>query len=205
LKELGLTAFAAIIGFIGSLLAEGVQRWVYGPRLQLTFENNNEAFRAPTDIGIPKNADGIYIRLRVENVKPRIAKACRAYLTRVEQRVGNVWQDTNFRDSTQLYWSAQQQNALLPMDLARGVRQFVDLLYVLNPLPGVVHPLNPRHLHPSLAIELFLYAHIWATENANYRLTVLVSGDGVKPVSHRVIVEWRGVWNQINVRDGGAG
>lgn len=203
MKELGLTAFGAIIGFIASLLAEGVQRWVYGPRLQLTFENDSEAFRTPTDIGIPKNADGIYIRLRVENVKSRVAKACRAYLTKVEQRVDNQWQDTNFRDSTQLNWSGQQ-NGLMPIDLPRGVRQFVDLLYVLNPLPGIVHPLNPHHLHPSLAMELFQYAHIWATNNANYRLTLLVSGDGVLPVSHRIIVVWNGVWNQINVSDGGA-
>lgn len=204
MEKLGLTAFGAIIGFIGSLIAEGVQRWVYGPRLQLIFEDGNEAYRTPTDIGIPKNADGIYIRLRVENVKPRVAKSCRAYLTRVERRVGDDWRDTNFHDSTQLNWSGQQ-NGLMPLDLPRGVRQFVDLLYVLNPLPGVAHPLNQRHLHPTLAIELFQYAHIWSTDNANYRLTVLVSGDGVLPVSHRVIVEWNGIWNQIRASDGGAG
>jgi hypothetical protein len=210
LEKLGLTAFGAIIGFIGSLIAEGVQRWVYGPRLQLIFENGNSAYRTPTDMGNPKIADSIYIRLRVENVKPRVAKACRAYLTRVEQRVGTDWQDTNFRDTTQLNWSAQL-NGLMPMDLPRGVRVFVDLLWVFNPLPGMTvtypdgKPRNPRHLQPSLAMELFQYARIWATDNVSYRLTVLVSGDGVLPKSHRVIVEWKGIWDQIIVSDGGAG
>ena len=95
----------------------------------------------------------IDIRLRVENVKSRVAKACRAYLTKVEQRAGNVWQDTNFRDATQLNWSAQL-NGLMPMDLPRGVRVFVNSLWVFNPLPGMTvtydgkTPRNPRHLQP---------------------------------------------------------
>ena len=208
MREVLLTIFAAIIGFIASLLAEIPQRWVYGPKLQLTFENNNEAYRSATDYGNPKNADAIYIRLRVENVKSRVAKACRSYLTKVEQRAGNVWQDTNFRDATQLNWSAQL-NGLMPMDLPRGVRVFVDLLWVFNPLPGMTvtydgkTPRNPRHLQPTLTIELFQYAHIWATTNAHYRLTILVAGDGVKPKSHMVVLQWNGVWNQIRVSDGG--
>ena len=57
MREVLLTIFAAIIGFIASLLAEIPQRWVYGPKLQLTFENNNEAYRSATDYGNPKNAD----------------------------------------------------------------------------------------------------------------------------------------------------
>jgi hypothetical protein len=54
-------------------------------------------------------------------------------------------------------------------------------------------------------MELFQYARIWATDNVSYRLTVLVSGDGVLPKSHRVIVEWKGIWDQIIVSGGGAG
>ena len=201
MKELALTIFAAIIGFIASLMTENVQRWVYGPRLRLAFENNNDAYRSCTDIGIPKNADGIYIRLRVENVKSRLAKGCIAYLTRIERMEGHHWHDTNYRDSTQLAWSAQQ-DGFKPKDLPRGLSQFVDLLYVFNPLPGFQHLLNPRHLQPCLAVNLFQYAPLWATENAHYRLTVLVSGDGVKPKRHRVIIQWNGIWDQINVSDG---
>jgi hypothetical protein len=52
-------------------------------------------------------------------------------------------------------------------------------------------------------MPLFMHQPIWATDNANYRLTVLVSGDGVEPESHRVILEWNGVYDQIKVSDGG--
>ncbi|HEX3506448.1 MAG TPA: hypothetical protein VHU22_23940 [Xanthobacteraceae bacterium] len=209
MQQLGFTVLAAIIGFVASLIAEPVQRWIYGPRLLLTFENNNDAYRTKTDMADTttgqKTADAIYVRLRVENTKPRLAKACRAYLTRVEKRTNDRWEDMNFRDSIQLAWSAQRgpEDGFRALDLPYGVSQFIDLVWVFSPLPAVQPAHNPRHLQPCLAMPLFMHQPIWATDNANYRLTVLVSGDGVEPESHRVILEWNGVYDQIKVSDGG--
>ena len=165
-----------------------------------------EAYRAPTGIGNPKNADGIYIRLRATNDKPRLAKACRAYLIKIERPTEKGWQDTHFRDSIQLAWSAQRPEAgFAPMDLPFGVSQFVDVLWVFNPLPGVTTPFNPRHMHPCLAVPLDTYRDLWSIDDVTYQLSILVSGDGVYPQSHKVIVKWNGVWDQIEARDGGPG
>ena len=207
MKQMFFILLGAVFGFIGSLIAEPVQRFFFGPRLRLTFENNVEAYRAPTDIGYPKKADGIYIRLRATNDKPRLAKACRAYLIKIERQTEEGWQDAHFRDSIQLAWSAQRPEAgFVPMDLPFGVSQFVDVLWVFNPLPGMeLNELNPRHMHPCLAVSLDTYRNLWSIDDVTYQLSILVSGDGVYPESHKVVVRWNGVWNQIEAHDGGLG
>jgi hypothetical protein len=105
-----------LVGFLASLASEPVQRWISGPELVLDY-GKGDAYRALTDLlePDPKNpttqqkiGDAIYIRLRVKNVKPRIARACRAYLTRVEkEKPDGTYEDTVFKESIQLVWAAQ--------------------------------------------------------------------------------------------------
>jgi len=192
------------IGFIASLAAEGVQRWIYGPRLSLDYsESPNHRIR--TDVGDPKRAEAIYMRMRVRNTKPRIAKSCRAFLTKVEhRRPDGSWAATIYGDSIQLAWSAQPVTGFVPMEIPRGVDQFIDVVSVYNPIPNPPPdaPPLPRDLNPNLTIQPFAYRDIW-TYHGTYRLTVLVSGDGVLPVSRMLILSWNGIWDQISASDGG--
>jgi hypothetical protein len=76
---------------------------------------------------------------------------------------------------------------------------------VIHPLASLIPQTQfPRDLDPLLAVPLAMYAHLW-NYHGTYRMTVLVSGDGVNPVSRRVIVRWNGIWDQLDASDGGPG
>ncbi len=157
------------VGFVASLAAEGVQRWFYGPRLIIDY-GTTDGYRARTDVGDPKIADAIYVRLRVRNVKPRLAKGCRAYLTKIERRKSDLsWEDTIFDESIQLSWSSQG-SPFSPLDIPRGIDQYVDLLSVRHPVQGP----PVREFTPCLSMLHFRFRHLWAYQGT-YRMTVLGS------------------------------
>jgi hypothetical protein len=95
------------ISLIISLGVEAWQRRLYGPKLELHCEARDH--RAPIgwlDESNKRIGEVIYVRMRVRNVKPRIAKSCRAYLTKVERLKpdGKTWENTIFGEGIQLAW-----------------------------------------------------------------------------------------------------
>jgi hypothetical protein len=194
-----------VVGLITSLAAEGWQRRIYGPKLEFNCGSSG-SYRSQTDMfdgNGQKVAEGIYVRLRVRNVKSRIAKSCRAYLTSVErEKPDHSWQAI-LGESIQLAWTGQdQKDRFAPLNIPMGVDQFIDVVAVANPLPGA--PEMPHFPIPQLATHYLPYLNLLQQPNT-YRLTVLVAGDGVMPTSHRLIVKWTGVWNQVHLSDGGPG
>lgn len=158
-----------IVGFVASLAAEGVQRRIHGPKLALDY-GSGDAYRAPSGLSEAGQKVGdIYIRLRVRNLKPRVAKACRAYLTRIEKkRPDDNYEDTLFKESVQLAWSAQGPDARFdPLDIPMGIDQFIDIV-------RTDRLLEPQ-MQPMLAASLSRYAHLWSYRGS-YRMTVLGRG-----------------------------
>jgi hypothetical protein len=134
--------FGAITGgaisLIISLGAEAWQRRLYGPKLELHCEARDP--RAPVDWLDESNkniGEVIYVRMRVRNVKPRIAKSCRAYLTKVERlKDGKTWENTNFGEGIQLAWAGQGTgHGFDAISLPKGVDQFIDIVAVGKLLP----------------------------------------------------------------------
>jgi hypothetical protein len=108
------------------------------------------------------------------------------------------YEDTAFGESIQLPWAAQGDPVAMyrPLDIPKGINQFIDIIAVTN--------LGPQRPRPILAVPLSMHDRIWDFVGT-YRFTILVSGDGVMPVSRKLLVTWNGIWSQITASDDGPG
>jgi len=195
------TLIGAVIGFVSAIFAEPLRRWLYRPKLVLSFGDGLE-YRSRT----PEQADLIspespvpvhstheaeYLRIKVTNTTTTVAKACRAYLVQVEkQDAQGVFAPTVYCDSIPLAWSCREEDAHGPLDLPNGVAQFIDLV-------------TTRSITPEFKLEIrpipFRYLGL-LQEKGRFRFTVQVSGENVKPVFFSIVFDWKGVWNDYVAR-----
>jgi hypothetical protein len=127
----------------------------------------------------------IFVRLKVENQKSRIATGCRAYLVSVEPKQKS---SIVFKDTFPLHWAYEHE--VRSVDLPRGVPHYVDVATVDERLPGFVPALTNAK---GQQISIGLYAaSLWDGQNGEVALTVLVAAEGVKPIAHRIAIDWAG-------------
>jgi hypothetical protein len=170
-------------GFLTALVAEPLRQRFFAPRLRLSFGNSEDFISHTPETRDGQTGQATYLRLRVENKSFRLAKACRAYLTNVqrEDETGHP-HPTQYCDSIQLAWSVRVDEAYGPQDLAQGVPYFVDVVSFRDDT-NIFMP----HVHGLP----FRYSSIFENQGT-YLLTIVVSGDGVKPSKTTIRVEWRG-------------
>jgi hypothetical protein len=182
-----------LIGFISALLAEPVRTWLFRPRLRLTFVEDADHFLTETKErigGATADHKAIYVRVHVVNRSWALAKSCRAYLANMERLGGSgKWENTTYCESLPLSWAGYVESRFAPLDLSQNVTHVVDVL-------------STREVSPSFKLEtlciLKRYEELMRTHET-YRLTVLVSGDGVRPASMKLIFKWTGVWDGFEV------
>ena len=170
---------AFLSGFLTAIFAEPLRRWIYAPRLKLTFGTSNH-FLTRT----PENEhEAIYVRIKVENYRSTLAKGCRAYLVNIERKVkSGDFEQTEYCDSMQLGWAYQKDRRFDAFDLPRKVPHFVDIMSTRQTAPG---------FKLETKVIPLLYKQMLVTPGI-YRFTVVVSGDGVKPAHINPIVSWNG-------------
>ena len=131
-----------------------------------------------------------YLRIRARNRKWRLARGCRAYLVNVELRDANGrFQPTSYCDSMQLAWSAASEEAYSAIDLPRGLSRFVDVVSTRE---------SSGDFRPALQFFLNRDLDLWR-RNGEFRLTVLVAGDGIQPKSLKIRFVWTGRWDEFTV------
>ena len=178
-------------GALIAILAEPIRRWIFRPVLHLHFGDTDD-YIAPS----PRQADGkivddsIYLRVGVTNSSTAVAKGCRAYITKIEERhstTGGFYQAT-FSDSLRLFWACKptRDEKLAAIDIPKGVRQFVDVLFAASSQPNVFTPCV--EFTPLRYSELIGKA-------GTFRLTVMVAGDELLPAELKLIFTWKGQWN----------
>jgi hypothetical protein len=175
-------------GFFTALFAEPLRRRLYAPRIELTFGDSNDYFTKTPELSNKARYESLWVRVKVENTRAALARSCRAYLVHIERR-GTLgkFEPTEYCESLQLQWSSQADQSFAAFDIPRGVPHFVDVISTRQPtcffsLATKTTPLR--------------YDELLRTPGV-YRFTVVVSGDGVKPVTIRPTVSWTGVWDQI--------
>jgi hypothetical protein len=175
-------------GFTTALVAEPLRQRLWRTKVSLAF-GRSEDFVSPT----PERSQSLerqafFLRIRAVNESSRLAKACRAYLTSIEREVApGRFNRTIYVDSIQLAWAVRPQGRFDPVDLPPGIPHFID---VLSTHEGV------DLFQPELATFPHRYMDLVATP-ARYRLTVRLSGDGVRPATLRLIFKWAGTWNDF--------
>jgi hypothetical protein len=177
---------ASILSFVGgfliALFAEPLRRSLYAPKIKVTF-GDSQHFLTRTPEVTPSGYQGesLWVRVKVENTSAALARSCRAYLVNIErQGTSGSFEQTEYCESMQLGWSSQGERSYSAFDLPRKVPHFVDIMSVRQGLAGF-----------QLAIERtpLRYGGLLTTDGT-YRFTVVVSGDGVKPVRIRPTVRW---------------
>jgi hypothetical protein len=179
-KESYKVVAGLLIGASFSPIMELVTRFVRGPQLSIELDPYFPPRSAPQR--------EVYVRLRVENTKKRTAKGCGAYLANVEKldSATGHFAPTNFRDTFPLHWAydATQTSVDLPLHVPR----YLDLVSV----PESGNGIRPHYAGLAEGEEVPLHRPIWG-ENGEFRLTVLVTAEGIEPEVRRITVSWRGV------------
>lgn len=178
-----------ILGFASAVLAEPVRQCLFRPVLRLSFSGADDCIARTQTTG---GKEALYIRVKVTNEKPRLARACRAYLVNVETKSGDSgFVSTLYTDSIQLAWSCQVPGSERnPLDLPNGVSQYIDVLVTSEATNTVVPQISPFP---------FRYYPLLATKSETYRLTIQVSGDGIEPKVLKIIFIWKGQWDTADV------
>ncbi len=189
------TITGAVLGFGAAIFAEPLRQWIFRPKLKLEFgDDPGYKARTPEEADIPSSPRPIhsvheaeYIRIKVTNEKRAIAKSCRAYLVAVEKAdESGDYKPTIYCDSIPLAWSCRDKQAYDPLDLPRGVAQFVDVVSTRS---------VSQDFKPEIKPIPFRYFALFQ-EHGTFRFTVLVSGENVKPIFIKIVFQWSGLWDR---------
>jgi hypothetical protein len=176
--------------FIG-IFAEPIRTRLFRPRLKVSFESADRSCKVQTPMGAAGEHRGIYIRAKVQNTKSQMAKACRAFLVKIEkQSTHGTFEPTIFADSLPLAWSCQKDGSK-PVDLFSGVSQFVDVISTTN--------VDPTAYQIHLFTHPHRYAELFDREPKTLRLTILVTGDGASAGQTAIVFKWGGQWDTFEV------
>lgn len=186
------TLGGAVIGFFAAVFTEPVRRWIFRPVISLSFDQSKDCI-AHTPIRDRANVtSGIYFRVRIINEKSNIAKQCRAYLVNVEKlNDQGVFERTIYTDSIQLAWSCREGEEWKPVDLPKGVTQYIDVISTQR------NALNTF----KLKVNFFplRYHELLTEDEKTLRLTVQVAGDGFDPKLIKLKFNWNGQWNNAHM------
>ena len=182
------SALSFLGGFFTALLAEPLRRWIWTPRLKLTFGTSQHFVTRTPEVSPDGQYESMFVRIKVVNSRASLAKSCRAYLVNIERKgTTGQFEPTEYCESLQIAWSSQSDQSFCAFDLPRRVPHFVDVMSTRPTASGF-----------ALATKVtpFRYERMLKTPGT-YRFTVVVSGDGVKPATIRPTVFWNGVWNHV--------
>lgn len=200
------TLIGGAIGFGSALFAEPLRRWLYRAKLELTFGDGSE-YRARTPeqatlndpqrsaVPIYSTHEAEYVRIKVVNTSSSVAKTCRAYLVGVEKRnASGEFAPSIYCDSIPLAWSCQEDRAHGPIDLPKGVPQFIDLVTTRDHSSEFRISIKPV---PLRYVGFF-------QDKGTFRFRVQVSGENVKPAFISVDFTWGGTWDKYEAKIGKA-
>ena len=190
------TFIGAVLGFAAAVFAEPLRQWIYRPNLKLQFDDDPGCrSRTPEQAqeeGRIKQEQSIheadYIRIKVTNTKPVVAKKCRAYLVGIEKKSenSNAFNPTTYGDSIPLPWSCRGVQAYDPLDLPKDIVQFLDVVSTRS---------ISTYFKPEIQPIPYRYLSLFQ-QQGTFRFTVQVSGENVTPVFIKIVFRWDGTWDK---------
>jgi hypothetical protein len=185
-----------VAGAVTAIFAEPFRRWLFRPVIRVSFDPETCDLRTPTSVvaaeptgQYARASQGRWVRVRVQTTRNRIAKGCRPYLVKVEIEEQGQFRPSNFVDTLRLKWSSQPPNETVgPVDIPKGVSQFVDVLSTDRSSPNRYFDQTAQGV-PQYCRALF------DERPKTLRLTILVTADEAKSATTSFVFRWKGVWD----------
>jgi len=190
----------SVIGLFAKELSEWISVFVWGPKLAVEFGDGEDCLTLTPEeyqrqinestVTISKERREVFFaRIRVTNIKPRIASRCQAWLVNIEsQDSAGQFRPTVFKDSIPLVWSYNAE--IETVDIPQGINRYVDLARVQSDVDGFQPQLRLRSGGVSIPLQ---YEYLFKS-NGVFRLTVLVSAQEVKPQQIKIVLRRDGAW-----------
>lgn len=178
-----------VLGFIIAVFAEPVRQRFFRPELELIFSGREDTITKTLTVA---GSQAVYVRVQVRNKKPKLARACRAYLVNVEAKgASGEFESTAYVDSIQLAWSCQTSgNERVAIDIPNGVSQYMDVVAtssITNTFALQIAPFPVR------------YNVLLSPSPQTYRYTLQVASDGAEPKILKLVFVWKGKWDDVEV------
>jgi hypothetical protein len=176
-----------VLGFITAVFAEPVRQRFFRPNLELSFSGREDSI---TKTGTAGGSQAVYVRIQVRNTKPKLARACRAYLVNIETKsAGGRFKPTAYVESIQLAWSCRTPgNERDPIDIPNGVSQYIDVVATSS---------ISSHFAIQIAPFPVWYSVLQSSSPQTYRYTIQVAGDGTEPKVLKLVFVWKGTWDDV--------
>jgi hypothetical protein len=178
------TIVGPLAGVIVGVFAQPLRDWLfYHPKLSLNFNPGDGRYVADA----PQRR---WARISIINCGQIHLRQCQAFISNVEQERNGTWEnvDPQFIDPLVVEWAAMPSDTKFkPRDIPRNVEFFINILFSENQNTGEDSLVLTVYDLPERLRELF-------KQHKRYRITVIVTGDQVKPEVLQVIVTWAGNW-----------
>ena len=169
-----------------------IRRVVYGPKVRVDFGGTDDtAYFAVTPDQSRRLSS--WIRVRVRNTWGSAAQNCRGYLARVEKwdETARAFAQAEYWDTQLLAWASRGDRRFEPVDLPRGIQQFLDVVAHSSAAPHPKFELQTQY-KPYREVAL-------GNEKGLFRLTIVVTGDNFGPKVLRLRYRWSGNWRSPQV------
>lgn len=173
--------FGAVLGWTLSFFSPIVLVWIRGPKLECE----------PIAEETPTTASGIrhwYASVNVTNVKGRIARECRVFLTRIEELQSNGASIVIFDRTIQCVWEYDAERD--SFDIPFGASPSCNFVVVVDGKPGFEPQFRKSDGKKFIAVP---YQHLFA-RNGRYRFTGVVTADEIEAVPFSAQVVVTGTW-----------
>lgn len=210
--EANVTAFiygvagGLLSGALGRIFGEWGLQYLFGPKLQLSFDHNESGYVVDTTVSrmeppfpltmgnegtlVAMQYDVRYVRVRVENLKRRMASNCVVYLIGVKRQLDHgPYVDSGYHDSIPLRWSYSKDEEPVAKSVPKGVNIHCDVFSTMITSSKIMPCLTT---HPTSYETLF--------ENRGvYLFELMLTADGVPPERLDLKVHWNGEWNSFDI------
>jgi hypothetical protein len=180
-QQMSPSVGGSIIGWMLKFLDRTLITLVRGPKLVCKC--------VPVETGT--NTQGVrqlYVNIRVQNVKPRMARGCRGYLQKIELMQGDRTIKTVFDNMVQCIWEFDDQRD--SFDIPYTARPAINVVSYTDGVSGF----SPRmRLSSGQPLNSITYQHVFS-QNGRFRFTGMVVADDLAPIPFSFDAEWIGVW-----------
>lgn len=187
-------AITFLSGALTAIFAEPIRQRMFRPKLVLSFDEEcvSHTFLSTKTLAVagPKT---VYIRVRVNNTRSRMARECCGYLIGLEERnEKGEFVKTEYCDSIMLHWSCQRdETKYLPIHIPKGVNQFLDVIALEE---------NKKYFMPQIHVIPNRYRSLFHRTGV-FRFTIQVAAENVAPTTIRLGLAWAGDWENFKIRE----